>query len=715
MNELHVSIFNSCKNTTPTESTSVDWEKICTTLSKPEVREVKDGQGISFVKLEPEIRKNANVQNISAVMMDIDDGTPYADIQSLIEKYEHLAYSTHSHTAEHPKYRILFPVSRNIIPSEWPIIWSVMNQKIGGHADRACKDAARFYYLHSYPQARASDAFTSRNCGEWIDPDHLLSVPLAISKATKQMMVSIHRNTSPSAPESPENIARVKSALDAISADCNYEMWRNIVWALASTEWICAEEIARKWSESASERCNEDGFQNVWNSFNIDGGIGLGTFFHIAKESGWLDPTAVIPIDATPQWMQELNNKFAWIEANASIFRLEFSDFIVPSKFKTQHDNQKIAVASGNSTRLVGIGSEWIAHSARRQHKALVMRPDEGKVTKDNCLNEWQGFAISPAPGNIKPFLSLLKLLISARKERRFVLAWMSHLVQQPDVKMFVSLAIWSHAQGVGKNLLFETLVSIIGSTHATVIGQAELTGDFNGWANRRIFVIGDEVSGSNKQVETDKLKGLITGTTNRINEKYQPAREVPNLMNFVFLSNHHDAIFVNDGDRRFFVWEILSGQLSEALTKKFIAWRDTGGLSALLYFLLNRDISNFNPKAPAPMTDAKKQMVNDNRSDFENWVVDLMASNIPQLLGRELVTSAELGKLYEADTQHKTPSSKAIVGVCKRLGAYARDNQVRIANGKKVRALALARISFWKQQPENEWAAEMAKPFKKI
>ncbi len=715
MRKLNVSIFASCKHTTPIESNSADWEKICTFLSKPAVREAKDGNGVSFVKLDPPTRANANVKAISAVMLDIDDGTPYANIQSLIQQYEHLAYSTHSHTAGHPKYRLLFPLSRDVTPGEWPAILDSMNQKIGGHADPACKDPSRFYYMHSHPKARAGDAFSNRNVGEWIDPDHLLSMHLTISQDKKQMLDSVPLNTPARAPESPENIAHVKSALDAIPAGCPYEQWRAIIWAVASTGWSCAEELARKWSATAPDKFTDEAFDKVYYSFDPAGGISLGTLAHYAKESGWVDTAIAVPTDAAPQWMQDLNAKFAWIETNASIFRLEYGNFIEPSKFKTQHDNQKITVVSGKNTKLVGMGTEWITHSARRQHRELVIRPAEGAVTKDNCLNEWRGFLTSPAPGNVKPFLSLLMRLVPARKERRFVQRWMAHLVQHPDVKMFVSIAFWSHAQGVGKNLLFEILVFIIGPTHSTVIGQAELTADFNGWANRRVLVIGDEVSGSGNQAETDKLKGLITGTTNRINEKYQPSREAPNLMNFVFLSNHHDALFMNDGDRRFFVWEILSGQLPQTMAKEFVAWRDHGGLSALLYALLNFDISSFNPKAPAPMTEAKQQMVEDNRSDLEGWVAGLMGSNVSKLIGRELATATELGQRYERETGHKAPSSKAIVGACKRQGAYTRATQVRLANGTKVRPLSLSRSDYWKQQPDASWSVEMTKPLREI
>ncbi len=412
-------------------------------------------------------------------------------------------------------------------------------------------------------------------------------------------------------------------------------------------------------------------------------------------------------------WPDELNLKYAWIEAQASIFRTEFGDFIDPAKFKTQLDNRQVSVTQGSTTKLVGMGTAWIKNPARRGHRQLVMRPSEMQVTKDNCLNEWRGYAAPAAPGDCKPFLRLLSRLIPARDPRHFVLQWMGHLIQHPGVKMHVSLAFWSHVQGVGKNLLFECLLALIGNVHSTLIGQSELRGSFNGWANRRVFVLGDEISSTDRRQDTDHLKGLVTGSTVYINEKYQPAREVQNLMNFVFLSNHNDALFIGDTDRRYFVWEITGGKLPDTDTKAFVQWRDNGGLSALHYMLLQIDLSAFNPKAAAPMTDAKLQMVQDNRSDLENWLAELMASNISQVVGRELVTANELARRYASHTGHREPSAKTIVGICKKHGAFARTSQVRLVSGDKRRVMALTRTQHWQAQPEADWAAEMALPFK--
>ena len=509
--------------------------------------------------------------------------------------------------------------------------------------------------------------------------------------------------------------------LGHINPDIARDEWWGLLAAIADEYGEAGREVARDWSAGvlhnrSAELYDEADFDYQYSdavSRTTYGGRRktMGTVVMMAREGGWIDPRKVQP--KASDWVAEINAAYAWIAANASIYRLGYGDFIEPVKFRVHFCNQTVTVLTDDGPKEIGKGTQWLKDPYRRQHERLVIRPAEGLVTSDNCLNEWKGFAITAAAGNIKPFLRLLLRLLPNRAARRYALQWLAHLVQHPDVKMHVSLAFWSYEQGVGKNLLFECMTAIIGAAHSTVIGQAELASTFNGWANRKVLVIGDEVSKSDRRQDTDKLKGLVTGTSVYINEKYQPAREVSNFLNFIFLSNHHDAIFLEDSDRRYFVWEITAERLPDANVQEFVKWRDNGGLAALLHFLLRCDLSGFNPKAPAPMTEAKQQMVQDNRSDLENWVAELMGSNVSQLIGRELATGNELARRYANETEHREPSAKTIVGTAKKHGAYARTNQVRLASGKKVRVLALERPGYWKLQPEPDWATEMTKPFK--
>jgi hypothetical protein len=114
-------------------------------------------------------------------------------------------------------------------------------------------------------------------------------------------------------------------------------------------------------------------------------------------------PTSPVPPENSAG-ADAINQHYAWIEANASIYRLEYGDFIDPAKFRTQLDNQTISIQSGDNSRSVGAGTAWLKARNRRQHRQLVIRPSEGLVTADNCLNEWRGFAVQPVAGPVEPF-----------------------------------------------------------------------------------------------------------------------------------------------------------------------------------------------------------------------------------------------------------------------------------------------------------------------
>lgn len=87
--------------------------------------------------------------------------------------------------------------------------------------------------------------------------------------------------------DTPRKRALLSEWLNHISADCSYELYRNIVWSILSTGWHDAEEIADQWCQTAPERYYEAGFWNVVNSHDISRSPTLGTVWHHAKCGGW--------------------------------------------------------------------------------------------------------------------------------------------------------------------------------------------------------------------------------------------------------------------------------------------------------------------------------------------------------------------------------------------------------------------------------------------
>lgn len=89
--------------------------------------------------------------------------------------------------------------------------------------------------------------------------------------------------------ETPRTVAQVEQMLKWISADCDYETWRNVIWAVLSTGWKSAEDIALNWSKSAPDRYEHDAFWLVVNSYEPDreSGPTLGTIYYLARAGGW--------------------------------------------------------------------------------------------------------------------------------------------------------------------------------------------------------------------------------------------------------------------------------------------------------------------------------------------------------------------------------------------------------------------------------------------
>ena len=410
---------------------------------------------------------------------------------------------------------------------------------------------------------------------------------------------------------------------------------------------------------------------------------------------------------ALPEWLSEMNAQYAWIKQDAGIYRLQYRDFILPDRFHSAHANQTMEVKVGKTTKDISYSRMFLCAKQRSQFNAIVTRPGEPPVTSDGCLNDWAGFTLKPIAGDVTPWLKVFAWLFG---QDHFPLRWMAHLIQHPGIKMFVGLVVWSQSEGVGKNLLFETLGELLSPHHYALISQSEVDDDFCGWIPGTVFVVADEVRASKSDKSRDRLKLWQTSTSLRTHDKGQPKRIVENLMNLVFLSNHADGMFLGDHDRRYYVHEVTNGPLPESLKREFLAWRENGGQAHLLHYLLNLDLGQFDPKGRAPVTTSKAAMIEAGRSDIDRWAMDVVSGAIP--IGKEVATAEELtGKFLAEYPQVRTAPPVATMGrVFVKMGAYRRENQVRLSNGRKVRAVALTRVDYWKDQPETAWRAEMEK-----
>jgi hypothetical protein len=127
----------------------------------------------------------------------------------------------------------------------------------------------------------------------------------------------------PAPPETPQNIARAKSMLAHISADCDRDTWRDIIWSLESTGWQCREDLERDWSLTAPMRFTEEGLQSVRRSFNpsAPNGVKFGTLVFHAEKAGWSATAQSVATVEAPSAGDVLNGQvFAKLLENQMLY-----------------------------------------------------------------------------------------------------------------------------------------------------------------------------------------------------------------------------------------------------------------------------------------------------------------------------------------------------------------------------------------------------------
>jgi len=207
----------------------------------------------------------------------------------------------------------------------------------------------------------------------------------------------------------------------------------------------------------------------------------------------------------------------------------------------------------------------------------------------------------------------------------------------------------------------------IFGDANFQEITESSLQSDFTEYYDKQ-FIMGSEITGSDKsRVSADILKQLITGDKLRVNRKYMQAYYIDNRINFYFTSNRSTAFFLEDNDRRMFIHEMKDHKLTAKFFRDYVNnWMLLSGPAALFYYYKYEYelAEHFDPYGRAYVTEAKKIMIEENRSTLGMWVDQLLfdpASILGKLDKRDMFKSSELMELFNLahdDKQTKVSAS---------------------------------------------------------
>lgn len=176
-NQEHPWEYIVSRNRTPirTTETAEEYPK----LPKEQRDAVKDHGGFVGGWLKGGVRKNGNVisRGIGALDADcIPEDTDFVALAaSALEGAAYFIYSTHSHTPEAPRYRIVIPFSREVSEDEYPALMRMVAKQIGmDYFDDTTYQANRMMYWASCP-ANGEFVF-DEHTGNPLNPDKYLSL-----------------------------------------------------------------------------------------------------------------------------------------------------------------------------------------------------------------------------------------------------------------------------------------------------------------------------------------------------------------------------------------------------------------------------------------------------------------------------------------------------------------------------------------------------------
>ena len=265
-----------------------------------------------------------------------------------------------------------------------------------------------------------------------------------------------------------------------------------------------------------------------------------------------------------------------------------------------------------------------------------------------------------PAEGvtneDVAPWLDHMALMFGPLNETAcgHVLNFMAFVLQRPGEKINHALLVYGATQGTGKDSAFVPLWRALGEHNYQIISPQNLIAEWTDYLERQVVCVA-EMYNFNRGDVANKLKSFLASPPffNPVNKKHQRIYNAPNIQNWIFFSNHDNAVALEYSDRRYCVIEcLLETRRPDKYYKVLHRWFKDGGIEKVVGWLMQRDLSAFNPMAAPPVTEAKRAMAVRSQSKQVQWAYAELTAG--EFAARSIVLCREL--VWKAKTDDDAP-----------------------------------------------------------
>lgn len=293
------------------------------------------------------------------------------------------------------------------------------------------------------------------------------------------------------------------------------------------------------------------------------------------------------------------------------------------SDLHTWFENDRVKKPDGKTEPL---SKAWLRHKMRREFpNGIVFEP--GREI-NGAYNHWRGFTVEPVDDNAgcKLWLRHLKRVICNNNEEhyRYALGWFAHMIQKPQDKPGVAMVLRG-LKGAGKDIIADYVGSLFKHHHIKIANQDQLVGKFNAHQERCLLLHVEEGYWAGSKAAEGSLKHIITSSSVTIERKGIDAFKVRSFLRIFISSNEQWVVPASADERRYFVLDVPATHKGDRdYFTALVAEMNGGGRAALLHYLLNYDLSEFEVR-DVPETEALGEQKLQGLRGFEKWWYEIL------------------------------------------------------------------------------------------
>lgn len=337
-------------------------------------------------------------------------------------------------------------------------------------------------------------------------------------------------------------------------------------------------------------------------------------------------------------------------------------DYMCPEAFlHLMKGVEQVKVVEGDKPMWKDAAPMWLRHPDRRRFWGVEFNP--GKKGHGTMYNLWRGFAVEPKKGAYPHMRAHIEEVVCNGDARliQYVHGWLARAVQYPGEPAETALVLRG-AKGTGKGTFATAIGSLFGPHYLPVSNKIHLVGRFNDHLRDKVVLFVDEGFWAGDVQHEGILKQLITEPELPYEAKYQGVKRGPNVLHVIIASNEQWVVPVSGMERRFCVLDLSDKHIQDTLYFNTLraAW-ENGEAQALLYDLLNYDLTSFSHRNPPSTAGLHAQLVHSLRGFEAWWYGRLCAGNLRSgQAGWGRIALSELYALYKTE-DNRRPASREV------------------------------------------------------